>query len=433
MAEDGSSGTDSASGGSGTDTGDSGSGSGTDSGNSGSGSGTDGGSSGSDSGTSSGTGDYSQLGWKDVMRYVTGFDPDKPEVDGSAISDPQTIQDAADAFYFTQTVLQRAAENLGRQVEALTGPDGPWQGGAAGALGDAMKTLAKQTQDMADTLSGGNTGDYDVPQQLADNAAHLKGAIDKLNDIDVWYAQQALKEAAAEGKDIVMDDRRVAVSQTPDIPPLLDRDMRAVLNTLADNYRVDTDNVAYSTSPTNPANGSGGPDPTAYGAPGSTGGTGGTGGYEPPVSYPDMGSGADGGASSGASNAAAGYLPPTGTQTVGDGGAASGGDAATSGPGAVPPTGQSGSSADTATPRVLHKASAARVLHKAGDGPGQDTGDDPETYRTLVKGHADPATSDPDDGYRTLRREQVDPLTVDEGPGPAVLTDQKEPAGLPGF
>ncbi|CAM5608428.1 hypothetical protein [Streptomyces griseorubiginosus] len=370
-----------------------------------SGSGVDGGSSGSGSGTPSETGDYSQLDWKDVMRYVTGSDPDKPEVDGSQTSDPQTIQDAADVFYFTQIVLQRTAENLGQQVEALTGPDGPWQGGAAQALSGAMKTLAKQTQDMADTLCD-STGDYNIPQQLADNAAHLQGAIDKLNDIDYWYAQQALKEAAAEGKDIVMDDGRVAVSLTPDIPPLLDRDMRAVLNTLADNYKVSTNNVGYSTPPTNPVDGSGGPSSTA------DGGAGDAGSYEPPVSYSDMGSGGGGGASSGSTY-------PPGSGSTYPSGAPYGYSAATPSVWGAP----SGTASSAATPPAPDDwdegspPTSGNADGLTGDAPSSavpSAGTPAAPGEPKHWGYGSPPTSVNSDGLTG------EPAPVAEGPGPVV-------------
>jgi hypothetical protein len=192
-------------------------------------------------GSSHAVGDYSHLGWKDVMRYVTGADPDHPENDPTAslISDPQTIQDAADAFWYTQTLLQDAAQSLSDQTEALTGASGPWQGEAAQALGAAMKSLSQQVSDMADSLSGGITGDNNVPQQLADNAEHLRGAISKLHDIDSWYAKQALKIDPT----IVMSNGLVAVGQVKSIPPMLDNDMRQVLVTLAGHYAVTTDSV----------------------------------------------------------------------------------------------------------------------------------------------------------------------------------------------
>ncbi|MEC3993792.1 hypothetical protein VSR01_09660 [Actinacidiphila sp. DG2A-62] len=174
-----------------------------------------------------------------------------------------------------------------------------------------MTTLVKQTQDMADKLSGGITGDYDVPQQLANDAATLRYAIMRLEDIDSWYAMKALQWAHAHLRDITMDDGRVAVSQVPGLSDRMSADMRAVMSSLADHYRVTIENAAYSTPPDNPANGSGGPGPTDSSGYGDSGdpvpypdmGSGG-GGYLPdfgssgpdnPTSYPDVGSAGDGG------------------------------------------------------------------------------------------------------------------------------------------
>lgn len=216
-----------------------------------------------DGGSGSGSdapGDYSNFGWKDVMKAVTGQDPDNPASDATAvlISDPNTIQAAADTFYYTEQLLQETVTKLGEQVDALTGPDGPWQGMAAQALNSVMTTLTTQTKAMADTLSGGVTGDDNIPQQLANNAQNLRDATNKLYDIDDFYAKQAV----ATNSDALMDNGRIAISIVPGLSDMMAADMRQVLVQLQGFYHLTAESVAQPTPPTSPTTGPGGsPDP----------------------------------------------------------------------------------------------------------------------------------------------------------------------------
>ncbi|MFE3885225.1 hypothetical protein ACFXPQ_20350 [Streptomyces lydicus] len=199
----------------------------------------------------SANGDYSKYTWKQVMEAVTGSKPDDPGVNGSDTSDPQSLQNAADTFWYAGQVLKEADENLSHQINALVGENGSWKGPAAQSFYKLMQNVSQQVSNLTDVLTGGITGDYNVPQQLANNAQHLREAIAKLHDIDVWYANQAIEyynEHPGEFKDdIVMDDGRIAVSQVKSIPPLLDSDMRQVLIALAAHYKVTGDSVPHAT------------------------------------------------------------------------------------------------------------------------------------------------------------------------------------------
>ncbi|MGW7578913.1 hypothetical protein [Streptomyces sp. NPDC054765] len=209
-------------------------------------------------------GDYSEWGWKAVVKHVTGHDPDHPENDGNAkfIADPQSIQDAADTFWYAEQVIQRAAESISDQAQALTGENGPWKGSAAKALNRVMGTLSKQVKDLGNTLSGGITGDYNIPQQLANNAAHLREAGQKITDIDSFYAKQAL----AQDPSLMMDNGSVHIGAKPKLVAMMTSDMQKVVSTLGSHYKVTEDNVAQPKSPTTmagapPNTGSGVPNP----------------------------------------------------------------------------------------------------------------------------------------------------------------------------
>ncbi|MFJ5288142.1 hypothetical protein, partial [Streptomyces sp. NPDC088348] len=206
------------------------------------------------------TGDYTDWTWKQVMAHVTGYNPDDTSVNGSLTSSPQSMQDAADVLWYTGQVLKEAGENLDAQVESLAGENGSWQGAAAQSFYSLMKNLSQQVSNLTGVLTGGITGDNNVPQQLADNAQHLRDAINKLIDIDNWYGKQAVAyyndHLDEFDEDIIMDNGQIAVSQVKAIPPMMDSDMRAVLVTLAGHYRVTIDQVPKATF-SNPMTGSG--------------------------------------------------------------------------------------------------------------------------------------------------------------------------------
>ncbi|MEU8718382.1 hypothetical protein AB0C83_40995, partial [Streptomyces sp. NPDC048663] len=200
------------------------------------------------------SGDYSGWDWKHIMAAINGgaayvVDSHSQER-ANAISDPETVQEAANTFFYTQQVLQEVSQVLKGQTEQLTGENGPWQGEAASALRTAMTGLSTQVQHMSDTLSGGVTGDYNVPQQLADNAQHLREAKSKINDINAWYAQQAL----AINPHLLMSNGLVRVSANKKIVEMMGNDMRQVLVALSHHYQVTKDSVSQPTSPSNPAN-----------------------------------------------------------------------------------------------------------------------------------------------------------------------------------
>ncbi|MEU6173676.1 hypothetical protein ABZ832_17360 [Streptantibioticus parmotrematis] len=194
------------------------------------------------------TGNYDDWDWKKIMAAITGGAAYSDPSIVTHPSDPQTIQTAADTLHYTQQVLDEAARSISAQTEALTGEHGPWQGQAAQALNKAMSGVAQQTQHMADRLSGGVTGDVNVPQMLADNAQHLREAIAKINDINTWYANQALRINPA----LRMSNGLVEVHKIPQIVQMMSTDMRNVLNALSRHYTAGKGSVAQPSPPTDP-------------------------------------------------------------------------------------------------------------------------------------------------------------------------------------
>ncbi|MDH6630644.1 uncharacterized protein YukE [Streptomyces sp. LBL] len=197
------------------------------------------------------TGDYKDWDWKQIMQAVTGgaaLDNAKDTETAAAISDPQSVQEAANAFYYTQKVLEDVAQSLKEQSEALAGDKGPWQGQAAQAFNTAMGSFSQQVTTMAEALSGGITGHHNIPQQLADNAQHLREGIAKINDINYWYAQQALKM----NPHARMPNGLISVHDSPPIPEMMANDMRQVLYGLAEHYTVVKNAVVEPVPPDDP-------------------------------------------------------------------------------------------------------------------------------------------------------------------------------------
>ncbi|MCX4428685.1 hypothetical protein [Streptomyces mirabilis] len=207
------------------------------------------------------SGDYSNWDWQHIMAAITGggaYTGSDLEQTAAGYSNPQTIQDAANTFWYVQEVLKEVGDYLSGLAEGVTGENGLWKGEAATVFGSAMSKLGQQTLEMAGVLSGGVTGDYNVPQQLANNAHHLYEAIAKIKDIDNWYA----KEAARINPDLVMSNGQVRVSANEKIVKMMTDDMRQVLVALAKHYKMNKDSISQPTSPNNPATPGGTPTTT---------------------------------------------------------------------------------------------------------------------------------------------------------------------------
>ncbi|QMU77119.1 WXG100 family type VII secretion target [Streptacidiphilus sp. PB12-B1b] len=186
--------------------------------------------------------DYNTWDWKQIMAAINGMsagvDNSDNDTHALSVSDPSTLQTAADAFYTVQLTLSQIAQSLQDQANALAGPHGPWTGDAADSFIDMMTTFSKQVSATANVLSGGATGTDSVPQQLADNSVNLRTAQNKLVEIDNWYANQAIEMGVQP-----MSNGLIPISQKPQLVEMMTSDMRAVLKSLAGEYQVTIDTV----------------------------------------------------------------------------------------------------------------------------------------------------------------------------------------------
>ncbi|MFC1408808.1 WXG100 family type VII secretion target [Streptacidiphilus sp. N1-12] len=186
--------------------------------------------------------DYDTWDWKQIEAAINGMSAGVDDSDNQshalAVSDPNSLNKAANAFYAVQVTLSEIADSLDAQAKALAGPDGPWKGDAADSFITMMTTFSRQVKATADVLSGGATGTHSIPQQLADNAVNLLNAKNKIVEIDNWYANQAIQMGVHP-----MSNGLIPISQKPQLVQMMTSDMRAVLKSLAGEYQVTIDSV----------------------------------------------------------------------------------------------------------------------------------------------------------------------------------------------
>ncbi|MCH0567246.1 hypothetical protein [Streptomyces sp. MUM 2J] len=199
--------------------------------------------------------DYDSWDWKQIKAAIYGMSAAvhsaENEEHAKSVSNPQSLMDAAEHFYYAQAVLSGIAESIAAQAKALAGDDGPWKGDAADAFRDTMDTFSRQVKATAVVLSGGEAGNS-VPQQLANNSVNLHNAKTKVSDIDHWYAHQARLMGVKPASNGL-----IPVHQRPELIRMMTSDMRAVLKSLVGEYQVTIDSVHTPppvSSPTNPPN-----------------------------------------------------------------------------------------------------------------------------------------------------------------------------------
>ncbi|MFI9274618.1 WXG100 family type VII secretion target, partial [Kitasatospora sp. NPDC052896] len=201
--------------------------------------------------------DYDSWDWKHIelaiLGLANGVDDARNEDMAKAVSDPQSLQDAADAFYQVQQVFTGVSQALADQGNALAGKDGVWKGDAADSFLDMIKLFSKQVVAVADVISGHGTSSDSVPQQLADNAVNLTNARNKISEIDNWYANQAQAMGIQP-----MSNGLYPISKSPQLVEWISRDMRAVLKSLANDYQVTVDSITSPPPVTSPLGGGGG-------------------------------------------------------------------------------------------------------------------------------------------------------------------------------
>ncbi|MFG2960349.1 WXG100 family type VII secretion target [Streptomyces sp. NPDC048291] len=259
--------------------------------------------------------DYDNWDWKQIKAAVygmsSGVSTDANLAHARSIANPQSLLDAANAFYHVQLTLEGVTKSLVDQAKALAGDNGPWGGTAADSFLDMMTNFSRQVKANADVLSGGSTGDHSIPHQLANNAISFQSAQNLLAEIDSFYADEAQRMGVTP-----MSDGLIPISQKPELVAMMTDDMRAVLKSLAHSYQVTTDaivNPTPVTSPTDNPNDSGsdeglpdpndglGDTPDPGGSDSGIGGLGDTGNLSDLSGYPDtgLGSGLDSGLGTG--------------------------------------------------------------------------------------------------------------------------------------
>lgn len=209
-------------------------------------------------GTSNGSvADYDTWDWKQIKAAICGMasGPVTPEnmTHARDVANPQSLQDAAVIFHHVQRVLEGVAKSLVDQTAALAGDDGPWKGGAADSFVVMTTNFSNQVKANAAVLSGGSTGYDSVPQQLADNAAALQSAQNKIVEIESWYVQQAINMGVSSS------GTTVSVSQAQGVVPMMNQDMRSVLKSLASAYQVTVDKIITPVPVKPPTSGGGDP------------------------------------------------------------------------------------------------------------------------------------------------------------------------------
>ncbi|MER8184557.1 hypothetical protein [Kitasatospora sp. NPDC094015] len=200
--------------------------------------------------------DYDVWDWQHIEAAIVGMSNAVSSASNRdqarSVADPQSLQDAADAFYRVQQVFEGVSQSLADQGAALAGKDGVWTGLAADSFMDMIKMFSKQVGAVGEVISGGGPGGNSVPQQLADNAVNLRNAQNKIIEIDNWYANQADQMGYH-----AIGSGLIPVSKAPGVVEMMNRDMRRVLKSLAAEYQVTVDSIT-SPGPVNSPLGAGG-------------------------------------------------------------------------------------------------------------------------------------------------------------------------------
>lgn len=216
--------------------------------------------------------DYQFWDWKQIEAAILGStqgNGSQQNQDAAhGIADPESLQNAAETFYFVQRTLEQIAQILADQTKALAGPDGPWRGDAADVFYDTLTNYSKRISAAADALAGGKTGDNSVPKQLANNAEAFKWAQKTILDIDSWYAGMSAQYGEWHGEMVSqMKDGRIPIGDVTVggqlIEPMMTQDMYQVADQLSQNFILTIDNIKFPEEINNPKPdpGSGDPQP----------------------------------------------------------------------------------------------------------------------------------------------------------------------------
>jgi hypothetical protein len=203
--------------------------------------------------------DFGSWDWKQIEAAITGIaaahsDDSQGFQDALLVSDPQSLYEAANTLEYVKQTLQMVHTSISEQTDALTnGDNAPWKGPASQAFRQMMDTLSQNVKANAQVLTG-DVGADDIPQQVNHNGLQLATAIKTIHDIDIWYANEAVKQGAPVVNGLVM------VHEKPKIVEMMTHDMRQVITKLSAHYTVTNDGFTApnTTDPNGPNNDTGG-------------------------------------------------------------------------------------------------------------------------------------------------------------------------------
>jgi hypothetical protein len=205
--------------------------------------------------------DYGTWDWRKIKVAITGAVNTDAATAADKLpgtSDPQSLANAADAFYYTSLDLQNVHETLKSWHDYLLNPDKPlWRGEAAESFRGLFDKTIASVKGHLDPLKNAPT--YD--KSLRDAGNDLTYAINKVNELDYAAAKQVIDtyngdpgkptfvHAGHHPGGAVVNQKGpppwydyngttiVMISKYPDIDRQLSVDMRGVLNTLVGQYR----------------------------------------------------------------------------------------------------------------------------------------------------------------------------------------------------
>src|SRR5438445_488990 len=184
--------------------------------------------------------DFSTWDWKQIEAAITGIaaahsGDAQGFQDALQVSNPQTLFAAANTFEYVKQTLMMVYDSIEKQTDALThGDNAPWKGPASESFRKMMSVLSRTVKANAQVLMGDVAAD-DIPSQVNHNGLQLATAIKTIHDIDIWYANEAVKQGAHVINGLVM------VHEKPQIVSMMTHDMRQVISTLSGHYSVTND------------------------------------------------------------------------------------------------------------------------------------------------------------------------------------------------
>ncbi|HEX3783007.1 MAG TPA: hypothetical protein VHX38_25355 [Pseudonocardiaceae bacterium] len=189
--------------------------------------------------------DYESWTWKQIEASILGSSAVVPGTSGpttnDAVANPDSLYKAGQVFFDVQAGLKMISQSISDQAMALAGPNGPWQGTSATSFLDMMTNLSNSVNAKANQINGGSGDMNPVPQQLWNNGNYLQWAQNTIQEIDSWYATQAIALGHQEPNGLAQ------ISDLPNFVTAMTDDMRTVIRNLAGNYSLAINSVVVPT------------------------------------------------------------------------------------------------------------------------------------------------------------------------------------------